>query len=59
MYIVSITRARLCTNNNNKMDLPEVWKPFDELGSVVLIEFDVWKVHFEDSRTWITHPKEH
>lgn len=29
-------------------DLPEVGKPFHQLGSVVFVEFDVWEVHFED-----------
>lgn len=41
------------------MYLPKIWKPFDQLGRVVFVEFDVWEVHLEHGRTWVSHPKEH
>lgn len=41
------------------LDLPEIGEPFDELGRVVLVEFDVGEVHLEHRRTRIAHPEEH
>lgn len=37
------------SENNDWFDLPEVGEPFDQLGSVVFIKFDIWEVHLEYS----------
>ena len=38
---------------------PKVGEPFDQLGSVVLVEFDVREVHLQDGRGRVPHPEEH
>ena len=38
---------------------PEVAEPLDELGGVVLVELDVWKIIFENRRARIANVKEH
>lgn len=43
----------------NVLYLPKIWKPFDQLSRVVFVEFDVWEVHLEHGRAWISHPEEH
>lgn len=40
-------------------NLPEVRKPFDQLGGVVLVKLDVREVHFENGRRRVSDPEEH
>ena len=40
-------------------DLPKVGEPFDQLSGVILVEFDVGKVHLQNSRGRISHPEKH
>ena len=41
------------------MNLPEIGEPFDELGSIVLVEFDIRKEDFDDGRAGISGVEEH
>jgi len=54
-------KFRMSRYSNRKEDSssPKVAEPLDQLGCVILVELDVWKVIFENSRARITHVEEH
>lgn len=58
-----INKISTCTTKNEGRKchdyLPKIWKPFDQLCGIVLVEFDVGEVHFEYGRAWVPYPKEH
>ena len=58
-YIVAPKLAKLTILVIVKYDLPKVGEPFDQLSGVILVEFDVGKVHLQNSRGRISHPEKH
>lgn len=50
--------VKKATGDKNS-DLPEVGEPFDELGSVVLVEVHVGEERLEDRRARVAAPEEH
>ena len=46
-------------NSGDFFSSPEVTEPFDELGSVIFVKFDVRKIDFEHRRAWVARVEEH
>lgn len=52
---LKITRKK----NESDVHLPEIGEPFHQLCRIILIEFDIGKVHFEYGWAGISYPEEH